>query len=198
MAQLVYVSLANPGAPWQTVSGAILSTAATATLSPEGAGGVGDDPQIFSFYQGQVIRVTARGVYTSSATANNATFALYASASAVALASGTSLATTGALPLTTTALTGSKWKLEAFIQVRAYAQGTGTATVYTDGDVELQTATPTAGVANVTIWPMPSISGPFAASLDTTITHTIGLVGTLSSTNDSITCTQFLLEPLAG
>ena len=31
-------SLLNPGAPWQTASGTVLNTAATATISPEGAG----------------------------------------------------------------------------------------------------------------------------------------------------------------
>ena len=134
MAQQQWVAPVNAGAPWQTASGTTLNTAATATLSPEGAGGTGADPQVFSFYQGMVVRIKARGVYTMGSTATNATFALYASASGTAAASGTSLATTGALALPVS-VTGLTWRIDAAIQVRAMAQGTGTATLYTHGDL---------------------------------------------------------------
>jgi hypothetical protein len=195
-----WTSLLNPNAPWQTASGTALATAATATISPEGAGGTGDDPQILTWWQGLVIRVTARGVYTSSATATNLTFALWAAASGTAASGGVSLATTGALPITTTALTGLWWKLEALIQCRAVAQGTATASLYTAGEIQLQTATPTAGVANLTVWPMPAASGPTAASADTTIAHTLGLVATLSQVtgSPSVTCTQITHEIVSG
>jgi hypothetical protein len=92
-------SLINPGAPWQTASGTVLNTAATATVSPEGAGGTGDDPQVLTWWQGMLIRVRARGIYTNGSTTTNATFALYVAASGTALSGGVSLTTTGALPL---------------------------------------------------------------------------------------------------
>lgn len=194
-------SLANTGAPWQTASGTTLNTAATATLSPEGAGGTGDDAQIYSFYQGMVVRVRARGVYTMGSTATNATFALYASASGTALSggggNGGTLATTGALALPVS-VTNLWWKLDAYIQIRAMAQGGATASTYTHGELLIQTATPSGTTGNVQVWPMPATAGPTALDMDTTVTHTVGLVGTLSQATGtpSITCTQFMLETI--
>ena len=194
----VWESLANTGAPWQTASGATLNSGTSETsISPEGAGGTGDDPQIYSFYQGMVIRVRARGVYTNGSTATSATFILRASASGAALSSGTSLATTGALALPTS-VTNLWWKLDAFIQVRAMAQGISTASTYTHGEFMLQCATWSSPTGNVGVWPMPATAGPTAADMDTTITHTIGLTGTLSQNTGTpaITCTQFMLETI--
>ena len=192
-------SLLNPGAPWQTANGTVLATAATLTLSPEGAGGTGDDPQNLTWWQGMAIRVRARGVYTMGSTATNATFALYASTTGTALASGTSLATTGALALPVS-VTGFWWRLQAEIQCRAIAQGTATASLYTHGELLIQTATPSGTTGNVQVWPMPATSGPTAANTDTTIAHTLGLVGTLSQVTGSptITCTQILHEVVSG
>lgn len=193
-------SLQNPGAPWQTGSGAALVTAATLTLSPEGAGGTGDDPLIpaYGFYQGLLIRVTARGIYTVGSTATNGTFALYVSAPGTALSGGTALATTGALALPVS-VTNLWWKLEAFIQCRAIAQGTGTNTLYTHGDFQIQTAAPSGTTGNVQVWPLPATNGPTAATVDTTIAHTLGLVGTLSQVtgSPSVTCTQFAIEMMS-
>ena len=195
MAQQMWVAPVNAGAPWQTASGTALNTAATATISPEGAGGTGADPQIFSFYQGMVVRVAARGIWTSGSTSTNVTLALYVSASGTAAASGQSLATTGAVAWPVS-VTNFYWELEALVQVRAMAQGTGTAALYTHGRVLLQAATFSTPTGNVAILPMPATNGPTATSADTTITHTIGLVGTVSQTtgSPSITCTQFLVE----
>jgi hypothetical protein len=199
MPQQSWESLVNTGAPWQTASGTPLATAATLTLSPEGAGGTGNDPQIYPFYQGQVIRVQARGVYTVGSTATTFAWILAASATGTALP-GTGagvLATTGALNLPVS-VTSLWWKLEALIQVRAMAQGTSTATLYTHGEVQIQTATPSGTTANVQVWPMPATAGPTAADIDTTIAHTFGLVGTLSQVTGSptVTCTQFTLETI--
>ena len=189
----VWESLLNTGAPWQTASGTTLSTAATATISPTAAG-TGGDPEIFTFYQGQALRVRARGVYTNGSTATNGTFALFAATSGTAASGGTALATTGAFALPTS-VTNLFWELEALVQVRAMAQGTGTATLYTHGALLLQTAT-FAAAANIAVLPMPATAGPTAANVDTTITHTLALVGTLSQITGSpvITCTNFLIE----
>jgi hypothetical protein len=195
----VWQSLQNTGAPWQTASGTVLNTAATATISPEGAGGTGADPLVYTFYEGQVFRVSARGIYTCGSTATNLTVALWASISGTALSGGTSLATTGAfaMPVSQTNL---YWDLDAHIQIRAMAQGTSTATVYTHGKMLIQSAAfeSTLTNSNHQIVPLPATAGPTAADLDTTITHTIGLVGTLSQSTGSpaITCTMFMLEPM--
>jgi hypothetical protein len=47
---------------------------------------------------------------------------------------------------------------------------------------------------------MPATSGPAAANLDTTIAHTLGLVGTLSQATGgpSVTCTSITHEIVAG
>jgi len=191
-------SLINPGAPWQTASGVALNTAATATISPEGAGGTGDDPQVMTWWQGLVIRVRARGVYTNGSTTTNATFAVCASAVGTALSAGV-LATTGALPLPVSQ-TGLWWKLEAEIQCRAIAQATGTPSLYTHGELQIQTTTYTAGLANTGTWPLPATAGPTAANVDTTVAHTIGLVATLSQVTGSpaITCTSCTHEIVSG
>ena len=195
MAQQLWVAPVNAGAPWQTASGTTLNTASTATISPAAAGGTGADAQVFSFYQGMVIRVAARGVWTSGSTSTNVTLALFASASGTAASSGTSLATTGAVAWPVS-VTGFYWDVEALIQVRQMAQGTSTATLNTHGRAQLQTATFSTPTGNVGILPMPATSGPTAANVDTTITHTIALVGTLSQVtgSPSITCTNFLVE----
>jgi hypothetical protein len=177
----------------------VLSTAATKTISPQGAGGTGTDPLIASyvFTQGLMIRVTARGIYTVGGTATNGTFAIYTGSAGSGSdgTSGTALATTGALALPTS-VTGFWWKLEAFVQVRAIAQGTGTNTLYTHGDLQIQLATPSGTTGNVQVWPLPATSGPTAAAVDTTVAHTLLLGATLSQATGSptITCTQFLLE----
>lgn len=189
----VWESLLNTGAPWQTASGTTLSTAATATISPTSAG-TGGDPEIFTWYQGQVLRIRARGIYTMGSTATNATFALFAAASGTAASGGTSLATTGAFALPVS-VTNLFWEIEALAQVRAMAQGTATPTLSTHGALVLQTAA-FSGAANTAVLPMPATSGPTSANVDTTITHTIALVGTLSQVTGAptITCTNFLIE----
>ncbi len=197
MAQQAWVAPVNNGAPWQTASGTTLNTAATATISPEMAGGTGADPQVFVFSQGMVIRGKAYGVYTCGSTATNLTLALYASASGTAASSGTSLATTGAFAMPVSQ-TGLFWETEFEIQVRAMAQGTSTATLYTHGRTLIQSAAyeSTLTNSNHQIVPMPATSGPTAADVDTTITHTIALVGTLSQATGSpaVTCTYFALD----
>lgn len=190
-------SLVNAGAPWQTGSGATLSTAATATLNPEGAGGTGDDPLIpaYGFYQGFVLRLTARGIYTMGSTATNGTFAVYVSSPGTALSGGTALATTGALALPVS-VTNFWWRLQVIVQCRAIAQGTATNTLYTSGEFTLQTATASGTTGNVQVWPMPATNGPTIATVDTTVAHTVGVVGTLSQITGSptITCTQCIIE----
>lgn len=197
MAQQVWIAPVNAGPPWQIASGAVLNTAATATISPEGAGGTGADPQVYQFYEGLVIRGKAYGVYTCGSTATNLTLAVYASATGTAAASGTSLITTGAFAMPVSQ-TGLWWDLEFEIQCRAWAQGTSTPTLYSHGKATIQSAAfeSTLTNSNHQILPMPATAGPTAADVDTTIAHTIALVGTLSQAtgSPSITCTYFALD----
>ena len=194
-----WTSLLNPNAPWQTASGTALTAVGPSTISPEGSAGTGADPQNLTWWQGQLIRVRARGVYTNGSTATNATFALYVAATGTALSGGVTLATTGAMALPPSQ-TGLLWRLFAEVQCRAIAQGTSTASLYTHGEVMIQTAVQSGVTGNQQIWPLPATSGPTAANADTTIAHTIGLVGTLSQVTGgpSVTCSQFGVEIVSG
>ena len=191
-----WTSLLNPNAPWQTASGTALTAVGPSTISPEGSAGTGADPQNLTWWQGQLIRVRARGVYTNGSTATTATFALWANVTGAALTSGTTLATTGAAVVLATSQTGLWWKLEAEIQCRAIATATAGPTLYTHGELLIQTST--AGA--LAVWPLPATAGPTAASIDTTIAHTLGLVGTMSQVTGSpaITCTSITHEIVAG
>jgi hypothetical protein len=188
-------SLANPNAPWQTASGVALTAVGPSTISPEGAGGTGDDPQILTWWQGQFIRIEAQGVYTNGSTATTATFAVCAAATGAALSTSV-LATTGVAVVLTTSVTGLYWELTARIQCRAIAAGTATATLYTQGRVLIQTS----AAGATAVWPLPAASGPTAANIDTTIAHTLGLVGTMSQVTGgpSITCTAYTAEICSG
>jgi hypothetical protein len=192
-----WVGCVNNGAPWQTASGTTLNTAATATISPEAGGGIGADPQIYPWNQGLLIRGEAFGVYTCGSTATNLTLALWASATGTAATGGTSLATTGAFAMPVSQ-TGLFWSVRFKIQVRASAQGSSTATVYTHAFMLIQTAAYEATLtsSNHQILPMPATSGPTAADVDTTVAHTVALVATLSQAtgSPSITCTEFDMD----
>ena len=159
---------------------------------------------MLTWYEGMVVRVRARGVYTMGSTATNATFALVCLGDghcAVRLAPH--LATTRrAGAAGRNAVTGL-WRLElltAEIQCRAIAQATSTPSLYTHGEIQIQTATPSGTTGNVQVWPMPATAGPTAADVDTTIAHTLGLVGTLSQAtgSPSITCTVITAPSVAG
>lgn len=196
MTNQVWVGPVNAGPPWQTASGTTLNTAATATISPE-LPGTGGDPQVSPLGQGLLIRGEAFGIYTCGSTATNLTLALWASITGTAAASGTSLATTGAfaMPVSQTNLF---WSIRFKLQVRASAQGTGNASVYTHAYMLIQTAPyeSTLTNSNHQIVPMPATGGPTAANVDTTIPHTVALVGTLSQAtgSPSITCTYFDMD----
>jgi hypothetical protein len=191
-----YSSLLNSGPPWQTTTGTALTAVGPTTISPESASGTGNDPVNPTWWVGQTLRVEAQGVYTNGSTGTTATFALWENVGGTALSSGVTLATTGANVVLATSVTGLYWELTAKIQCRAYAQGTGTATLYTHGKLLIQTS---AAGANA-VWPLPAASGPTTANVDTTIAHTIGLVGTMSQVvgGPSITCTQFTIEYVQG
>jgi hypothetical protein len=194
-----WTSSVNPGAPWQTASGAAVVLTGATTINPEGAGGTGDDPQVYTWWQGMVLRIRARGVYTNGVTATNATFAVQTSLTGTLLSGGAILATTGALALPTS-VTGFWWRLQAEVQVRAIASLSGTPTMYTHGELRIQTATASGATGNVQVWPMPATAGPTAANVDTTVAHTLGLTCNLSQVtgSPSVTCTQAVYEIVSG
>jgi hypothetical protein len=171
----------NDGAPWQTTQGAVLSTAATATISPQAPTAIDWSMPGQLWYPGAVMRVTARGIYTMGSTATNFTFTL--------LAGATTLATTGAFAAPVTQ-TNQPWLLRALIRCIAYGS-TGN-TLETQGELDLSTA----ATPFIQRFPLPLTNGPTAAAVDTTVAKIMPLQATLSQVTGAptIKCTQYLLE----
>ncbi len=72
MAQQSWVNLLNGGAPWQTAQGPTLSTAVTATISPQAQTTqdfvLPGQPNGLQWYTGMQLRLRARGVLTTGGT----------------------------------------------------------------------------------------------------------------------------------
>lgn len=187
--------LLNSGAPWQTTQGAALSTATTATISPQAATSK-DFPVATSFlYPGAVLRVTAQGFLTTTATSTTATIFLTAGATPTTLATPVGI-TTG-----TTVITGLQWWWESISRITAIGS-TGN-TISTQGRLNLGNsgaavpANPIALTATPGMWlAAPNASGETAAAVDTTSAMSLMLRGTLAGANATIQCTQFLIESL--
>jgi hypothetical protein len=130
-----------------------------------------------------VFRLTARGVFSNTATP---TLLLGFYYGAVA---GTALATTGAVT-TASGVTNLQWKLQADVVIRTLGSS---GTAWTQGDFELGTS----ATARSTL-PLPA-AAPAAVTVDTTAAKVISVGaqwGTNSGSN-TITCHQFLIEAVA-
>jgi len=198
MASQNWITLINPANPQGTGAGAALNTATTATLSPVTGSGadvaqVNAEGQYQGWAPGSLIRVTARGFITTTATGTTVTFLL---ASRVGNTGSTyvTLATTAGISTPAAANTGIPWKCEALI--RCTAVSTSGNTVSTEGEmligaIAAQTIlTATAGV-NVA---MPNASGETAAAVDTTQVQGISMRATLAGANATVQLTQWLVE----
>jgi len=186
--------LLNEGAPWQTSVGTALTTAATATISPQAAG-----PKDFAVPAGKpylrvgsVLYVVAQGYLTTTATSTTATIFLAAGATPTTLATPVGI-TTG-----TTVVTGIQWMWESWSRITAVAS-TGN-TISTQGKLKLMNsgaavpANPIAltGAAGLEL-PAPNASGETTAAVDTTTAMSIMLRGTLAGANATVACTQFMV-----
>lgn len=194
MAQQTWQQLLNAGAPWQTTVGASLTTATTATISPQSAGGNDYTLQANYLYPGLAIRVTARGYITTTATSTTATWFLAANQNGTY----TTLATSAGLATGTTAYTALPWKLDGLIQIVSI--GSSGNTVSTQAELEISQNSATAqtvntGSASVTLF-MPASSPPTTVALNTTVATAFPLRATLGGANATIVCTQYLLESL--
>jgi hypothetical protein len=204
MANQSWVSLINASSPQATGAGAAISSSATtATISPVGGGSadvaqVAPAAQPYGWYPGMVIRVTAQGFITTTTTACNYTFLL---AARVGNSGSTyvTLATTGTITGTTTALTGLQWNLSGIIRCTSIA--TSGNTVSSQGLFEvLNNATaPTLNAQTNGVLlcaPMPTASGETAAAVDTTQLQGISMRCTTSTAQGTVQLTQWLVETL--
>jgi hypothetical protein len=192
-----YATLVNWGAPWQTTAGTALSTATTATISPQ-APGPKDFPVGTQYlFVGAVLRVIARGFLTTTATSTTATIFLAAGATP------TTLVTPNGLTTGTTVVTGLQWKW--WSESRITQVGSTGNTISTQGELTLYNsgaavpANPIALTATPGMsLPAPNASGETAAAVDTSIAMALMLRGTLVGANATIQCTQFMIEALAA
>jgi len=195
-----WVSLLNPSSPQSSGAGAALSTATTATLSP--VTGIPSDPaQVYQegAYQGWapglLIRYTARGYITTTATTCNVTFLLAANKTNAG-SNYVTLATTNAIATPAAANTGIQWKFEAVSRCTACA--TSGNTIATQGEISFGAlAAQTILTATAQVWvSLPSASGETAAAVDTTQVQGLSLRGTLSGANATVQLTQWLVEAM--
>lgn len=189
--------LLNSGAPWQTTSGTALSTATTATISPQATSGGKDYVVATSYlYVGAVFRLTAQGILTTTTTSTTATIF------ACAGASNTTLCTPNGITTGTTALTGIPWRWESIHRVQNIASSGNT--INSMGWLALGNqgaalaANPSALTATAGVGPLfaPNSAGETSAAIDTTSAMALNLRGTLAGANATIQCFQFLIEQL--
>lgn len=200
MAGQSWVSLLNAASPHASGAGAALSTATTATLSPTGGGGadvaqVNPDGLPLGWYVGLVLRITARGFITTTATGTTATFLLAARVGNTG-STYVTLATTAGVATPAAANTGLPFKLEALVRCTAVASSGNT--VSTQGEITISpiaAQTILTASAEVSLG-MPNASGETAAAVDTTQLQGISLRGTLAGANATIQLTQWLVEAL--
>ena len=210
MASQSWVSLLNPGSPYASGAGAVLNTAVTATISPvtglattADVAVVGASGQPLGWYPGLLIRVTARGFLTTTATSTTAT--LFLAANKGNTGTFVTLATAPGITTSTTVLTGLQWKLEALIRCTAVAVSGNT--VSTQGELGLLgVSTAPAAEPNPVVLtgaqslastiPLPLASGETAAAVDTTQLQGICMRGTLAGANATVQLTQWLVEAL--
>jgi hypothetical protein len=201
-----WVSLLNPASPQASGAGAALSTATTATISPVlGGAAVADPAQVqpggqglpLSWYAGLLIRVTARGYITTTATSTTATFLLAARAGNTG-STFVTLVTSAGLATGTTAYTGIQWMLHALIRCTNVA--TSGNTTGTEGEMTFNANPATAqtlntATAGVNLY-LPNASGETAAAIDTTQLQGLSMRATLAGANATIQLTQWLVEAL--
>lgn len=186
--------LLNGGPPWQTTQGTALTTAVTATISPQAPTTKDFQIQPWFIYPGAVFRFIARGFLTTTATSTTATIFAAAGASVI-------IATPVGITTGTTVITGIQWEWESISRVTAIAS-TGN-TISTQGSLRLSNsgagvpANPIALTATPgMLLPAPNVSGETAAAVDTTTAMSVMMRGTLAAASATIQCTQFLVESL--
>lgn len=194
MAQQTWANLLNHGVPWQTAQGTALTTATTATISPQAPTGQdfmlpGQDNGL-QWYQGMSLRIRARGTLTTGGTTANFTWILAVGVSGTL---GTTLCTTAAVVMGGTTVGPVAWNLQAAVDCIAIGSTGNTLTA--DGNVVFgNTTTPALATANAVIVNMPFTSTAFNTYTGGTC---IGLRGTLSAAFGSYQCNHFAVEQIS-
>jgi hypothetical protein len=186
--------LLNSGAPWQTAQGVALSTATTATVSPQAPTAqdfvLPGQPNGLQWYPNMHLRIRARGVMASGGTTTSLTVIPSIGVSGTL---ATPLCTTAAIVLGATTLTTLAWRLEC--DVVCTALGSTGNTLVADGMLIMQdTVTPALITANTVSAPLPWLVTAFNTYTTPTA---IGLRATLSAAFGSFQCNRFTVEQLS-
>lgn len=205
MANQQWVSLLNGGNPASSGAGTALTTATTATVSPQSSGStdfavVNAPGQPYGWYPGLLLHVVAQGYLTTTTTSTTATIFLAANKGNGG-STFVTLATPVGVTTGTTAITGIQWKFDAWVRCTAVASSGNT--VSTQGSLYLGNsgaalpANPIALTATpgMTL-PAPNSAGENAAAVDTTVLQAVCLRGTLAAANATVQLTQWLVEAL--
>ncbi len=196
MAQQSWVNLLNAGSPWQTAQGTSLTTAATATVSPQAPTTqdfvLPGQPNGLQWYVGMQLRLRARGNMSSGGTTTSLTVF---PAIGVSGTLGTALCTTPAIVLGATTLTTLVWTLES--DITCTALGSTGNTLISDGMLTMSDTAANAGTlitANTV-----AVGLPFLASAFNTYTAAtaIGLRATLTAAFGNFQCNRFTVEQVS-
>src|SRR5215472_11712595 len=177
--------LLNWGGPWQSsAAGTALTTAVTATISPQATG-----PKDFSIptsylYQNATLRVTANGILTTTATSTTATIFLGAGSAPTNILTAPGI-TTGTT-IINVATSGNVINSWGWLELG----NSGAALI---ANPVALTATP-----GMTLPCPPSGGQTTGSGPDTTVALPIMLRGTLAGANATIQCQNFLVEHLYG
>jgi hypothetical protein len=200
MAGQQWVSLLTPNNPQASGAGTALSTATTATLSPvtgipSDVAQVNAEGQYQGWYPGLLIRYTARGYITTTATGTTFTPFLAARVGNTGT-TWVTLATTSGIGTPAAANTGIQWKFEALSRCTAIA--TSGATISTQGEISFGALiAQTILTATAQVWVgMPNASGESTAAVDTTQLQGLSLRGTLAGANATVQLTQWMVEAM--
>src|SRR5262245_8841196 len=175
-----WVSMLND--QWQIGAGTALSTASTATISPQNATTKDYLISPYEWRVGKIIKCYGSGIVSSGGTASNLTMFLAAGATP------TTLSTSPAVALGTGSITNAPWHLWARIRCLA-VQSTGN-TLETEGTIVMgNTAAPAFSTANGVVIDLPMTN----AAIDLSTSCAIMLRATLSAAFGSITCQSFLV-----
>jgi hypothetical protein len=196
MADQDWVSLFPQGdqIPWSG-PGTALATATTATISPVPSGLTADYNKYVNgsdWRVGKIIRFTARGFITTTASAGTLTFFIGTNIDNTGTTYVT-LATTAAIATPASAITGLQWELSANSRVTAVANSGST--ISTQGLFKCATvAAPTIATASGITAGMPNASGETAATVNTLRTQGFALRCTQATSLCTVHCTQWFME----
>lgn len=186
----------NWGNPWQ-VGGTItpLTTATTATISPQGTGPVDFNVGTQYLYYGATLRLFASGFLTTTATSTTAT--IFAAAGATP----TTLCTPPGITTGTTVLSQLQWAWESWHTVTGIASSGNTISSFGRLQLYSQGAAVPANPSALTALsglhlPAPATGGDTLAAVNTAAAMPIMLRGTLAGANATIQCNRFIVEHL--